>query len=101
MLPNGDITQFGGKVVKNSSGYDLKDLMIGSEGTLGFITKAILKLLPLPKKVISLLIPFPTLKRAIDSAFDYQVKIYPDRHRIYAERSHRGCGEIFRQGISG
>lgn len=67
VLPNGDIVQFGGKVVKNSSGYDLKDLMIGSEGTLGFITKATLKLLPLPKKVISLLIPFPSLQKAIDT----------------------------------
>ena len=67
VLPNGDIVQFGGKVVKNSSGYDLKDLIIGSEGTLGFITKAILKLLPKPKQVVSLLIPFPSLKSAIDT----------------------------------
>lgn len=65
VLPDGKIVEFGGKVVKNSSGYDLKDLMIGSEGTLGIITKAILKLLPLPKKAISLLIPYPTLKQAI------------------------------------
>ena len=64
VLPNGKIVEFGGKVVKNSSGYSLKDLMIGSEGTLGFITKATLKLLPLPKKAISLLIPFKTLKEA-------------------------------------
>mgnify|MGYP000891904760 CR=1 FL=1 len=67
VLPNGEITQFGGKVVKNSSGYDLRDLIVGSEGTLCIITKAILKLLPLPKKVISLLIPFPTLDQAIDT----------------------------------
>jgi len=67
VLPNGDITQFGGKIVKNSSGYDLKDLIIGSEGTLCIITKAILKLLPLPKKVISLLIPFPSLDQAINT----------------------------------
>lgn len=67
VLPNGKIVEFGGKVVKNSSGYSLKDLMIGSEGTLGFITKATLKLLPLPKKAISLLIPFPSLKQAIDT----------------------------------
>lgn len=66
-LPNGDIVNFGGKVVKNSSGYDLKDLIIGSEGTLGIITKATLKLLPKPKKAISLLIPFPTLKDAIST----------------------------------
>ncbi len=65
VLPNGTVVEFGGKVVKNSTGYAMKDLMVGSEGTLGIITKAILKLLPLPKKAISLLIPFPTLEQAI------------------------------------
>lgn len=67
VLPNGETATFGGKVVKNSSGLDLKNLMIGSEGTLGIITKAVLKLLPLPKKVISLLVPFPSLEQAIDT----------------------------------
>ncbi|MDU3600180.1 MAG: FAD-linked oxidase C-terminal domain-containing protein [Clostridium perfringens] len=57
----------GGKVVKNSSGYSLKDLIIGSEGTLGIITKIVLKLLPLPKKVISLLVPFNDLESAIET----------------------------------
>jgi len=65
VLPNGNIVEFGGKVVKNSSGYAMKDLIVGSEGTLGIVTKAVLKLLPLPKKAISLLIPFPTLEHAI------------------------------------
>ncbi|MHC6179840.1 FAD-binding oxidoreductase [Clostridium sp. JNZ X4-2] len=65
VLPNGNIIQVGGKVVKNSSGYSIKDLICGSEGTLGIITKVILKLLPLPKKSISLLVPFPDLNRAI------------------------------------
>lgn len=65
VLPNGEVMEFGGKVVKNSSGYSLKDLLIGSEGTLGIITKAVLKLLPLPKKSISLLVPFPDLNKAI------------------------------------
>ncbi|MBQ7011345.1 MAG: FAD-binding oxidoreductase [Clostridia bacterium] len=65
VLPDGRIVTFGGKIVKNSSGYDLKDLIIGSEGTLAIITKATLKLLPLPKKTISLLIPFPDISTAI------------------------------------
>lgn len=65
VLPSGDIVMLGGKVVKNSSGYALKDLIIGSEGTLAVVTKAILKLLPLPKRTISLLVPFPSLKQAI------------------------------------
>lgn len=67
VLPNGAILEFGGKIVKNSSGYSLKDLICGSEGTLGIITKIILKLLPLPKKSISLLIPFPNLDKAIST----------------------------------
>lgn len=67
VLPNGSIITAGGKVVKNSSGYSIKDLICGSEGTLGIITKAILRLLPLPKKAISLLIPFPNLDMAIET----------------------------------
>ena len=65
VLADGSILELGGKVVKNSSGYALKDLMVGSEGTLGVITKAILRLLPLPKHKISLLVPFPDLPSAI------------------------------------
>ena len=65
VLPNGNIVELGGKVVKNSSGYSLKDLMVGSEGTLGIVTKAVLRLLPLPKHKISLLVPFPDLPSAI------------------------------------
>lgn len=65
VLPNGEILKVGGKVVKNSSGYSIKDLICGSEGTLGVVTEATLKLLPLPKTVISLLVPFPNLDMAI------------------------------------
>ncbi len=67
VLANGDVIEVGGKIVKNSSGYSIKDLIIGSEGTLGFVTKALLKLLPLPKKAISLLIPFADLATAIET----------------------------------
>ncbi|GAE01501.1 glycolate oxidase [Clostridium botulinum B str. Osaka05] len=67
VLPNGKVLEIGGKVVKNSSGYSIKDLVCGAEGTLAIVTKAILKLLPLPKKAISLLIPFPNLEMAINT----------------------------------
>jgi len=67
VLPNGEIMQLGSKVVKNSSGYSLKDLVIGSEGTLAIITEAVLKLMPLPKFSVSLLVPFPDMKSAIES----------------------------------
>ncbi|MEN6412376.1 MAG: FAD-linked oxidase C-terminal domain-containing protein [Veillonellales bacterium] len=67
VLPNGTVLQLSGKNVKNSSGYSVKDLIIGSEGTLGIVTKAILKLLPLPKQALSLLVPFPDLPTAIET----------------------------------
>lgn len=65
VLADGRVLELGGKIVKNSSGYSLKDLIVGSEGTLGIVTKAMLRLLPLPKKVISLLVPFTSLEQAI------------------------------------
>lgn len=67
VLPDGKVIEVGGKIVKNSSGYDLKDLFVGSEGTLGVITKIILRLIPLPKHKISLLVPFPDLNSAISA----------------------------------
>jgi glycolate oxidase len=67
VMPNGEIMELGGKVVKNSSGYSLKDLIIGSEGTLCIITKAILKLLPLPSKKLSALVPFNEMTTALET----------------------------------
>lgn len=67
VMADGKVMNFGGKTVKNSSGYCLKDIIVGSEGTLGIVSKAILKLLPLPKKNLSLLVPFPDLKQAIET----------------------------------
>lgn len=67
VMPNGEVLTLGGKVAKNSSGYSLKDLVIGSEGTLCIITEAVLKLMPLPSVSVSLLVPFPDMKSAIES----------------------------------
>lgn len=65
VLPNGEIVQFGGKLFKDVVGYNMVQLMVGSEGTLGVITKIILKLIPLPKVTIDLLALFTTLDEAI------------------------------------
>ena len=66
VLPNGNIEYIGGKTVKNSSGYDLKDLIVGSEGTLCIITQAILKIVPLPSENVSMLLPFKSMEKAIE-----------------------------------
>ncbi len=65
VLPNGEITHMGATVSKTSSGYSLMNLMIGSEGTLGIITELTLKIIPAPKAMASLIIPFRDLRTAL------------------------------------
>ena len=64
VLPNGDIIETGGKVVKNVVGYDLTHLLVGSEGTLAIITRIVLRLVPLPPSRATLRATFPTIAAA-------------------------------------
>jgi len=65
ILPNGELLKTGGKNMKDVAGYNLRDFIVGSEGTLGIITKVLLKLIPKPSQSITMLIFFDKL---IDSA---------------------------------
>ena len=67
VLPTGEIIWTGANVLKNSTGYNLTQLMIGSEGTLGVITKIVFKLIPLPTKDITMLAPFSSAEKACDA----------------------------------
>ncbi len=58
VLPNGDVIWTGANTLKNATAYNLTQLMVGSEGTLGVITKAVLKLIPLPQRSVLMLVPF-------------------------------------------
>jgi glycolate oxidase len=64
VLPTGEIIWTGANVLKNSTGYNLTQLMVGSEGTLGIVTKIVLKLLPYPKHDLLMLVPFNSLEKA-------------------------------------
>lgn len=64
---DGSVLTAGGKNVKDASGLSLKNLYIGSEGTLAVITKCILKLIPKPETSLSVLVPYPDLKTGIRS----------------------------------
>ncbi len=64
VLPNGEIIWTGANVLKNSTGYNLTQLMVGSEGTLGIVTKIVLKLIPHPKHDLLMLVPFNDLEKA-------------------------------------
>ena len=64
VLPTGEIIWTGANVLKNSTGYNLTQLIVGSEGTLGIVTKIVLKLLPYPKHDLLMLVPFNSLEKA-------------------------------------
>lgn len=64
VLPNGEIIWTGANVLKNSTGYNLTQLVVGSEGTLGIVTKIVLRLIPLPEFDILMLVPFGNLEQA-------------------------------------
>ncbi|MEI9810207.1 MAG: FAD-linked oxidase C-terminal domain-containing protein [Bacteroidota bacterium] len=67
VLPTGEIIWTGANVLKNSTGYNLTQLIVGSEGTLGIVTKIVLKLIPLPKYDLLMLVPFASLEKASEA----------------------------------
>jgi glycolate oxidase len=67
VLPSGEIMWTGANVLKNSTGYNLTQLVVGSEGTLGIVTKIVLKLIPLPKFDLLMLVPFQSLEKASEA----------------------------------
>ena len=67
VLANGDIIWTGANTLKYSTGYNLTHLMVGSEGTLGIITKIVFKLIPLPKHDLLMLVPFTSAEQACEA----------------------------------
>ncbi|WP_026763890.1 FAD-binding oxidoreductase [Sediminibacterium salmoneum] len=64
VLPTGEVMWTGANVLKNATGYNLTQLIVGSEGTLAIVTKIVLKLIPLPKYDLLMLVPFASLEKA-------------------------------------
>ena len=64
VLPTGDIIWTAANTLKNSTGYNLTQLMVGSEGTLGIITRVVFRLLPYPQQNILMLVPFRKVEEA-------------------------------------
>lgn len=105
VLPNGEIINTGANTLKNSTGYNITQLMVGSEGTLGIVTKAILKLIPLPKFNKLILVPFSSAVDACSSvASIFKVGVIPsalefmDRKAVdftikYIEEAHLEMSE--------
>jgi glycolate oxidase len=66
VLPTGEIIHTGANTLKNSTGYNLTQLMVGSEGTLGVVTKIIVKLIPFPKHDLLILVPFKSIEQSCE-----------------------------------
>lgn len=99
VLPNGDIMQTGGKLAKDVAGYNLTQLIVGSEGTLGIVTKALLKLIPMPENKKTLSVYFKDLGQAGDTVSNIiGNKIIPatleilDRKTLEAVENHSQLG---------
>lgn len=67
VLPTGEIIWTGANVLKNSTGYNLTQLIVGSEGTLGIVSKIVFRLIPLPTKDITMLVPFNSAEKACEA----------------------------------
>lgn len=106
VLPDGEVLDLMGELHKDNSGYDLKDLFIGAEGTLGIITGAVLKLVPTPGAFATAMVAVPTLPDALSllnklqevtggaiEAFEYMPaeymaglhRLFPDTRRVFDE----------------
>jgi glycolate oxidase len=97
VLPGGDVIRTGGKFVKATTGYDLTQLVIGSEGTLALVTEATLKLYPRPPHQATVLAPFRTLEeitravpRVVGSGLGPLILEYIDMLTMAATTAHVG-----------
>jgi len=100
VLPTGEIINTGVKTAKGVVGYDLTKLLVGSEGTLGVVTKAVLKLLPLPEATKTMLVAFPTMAggaRAVSAII--RGKVVPSTLEIIDRVSIRCVEEYTKAGL--
>jgi len=95
VTPTGEIINTGGKTIKNVTGYDLTRLIVGSEGTLGVVTRAILRLVPRPKSVRTALVAFDDLYKASEAVlYLSELGVVPATMEILDEETIK-CVEKF------
>jgi glycolate oxidase len=94
VLPDGRIFKTGGKLLKNVTGYNLTQLIVGSEGTLCVVTEIILKLLPLPRFKRTMLAPFDSLKQAAKALTEiFSARIIPRAAEFIEQRAIKAAEE--------
>jgi glycolate oxidase len=102
VLPTGEIIETGSRTLKSVAGYDLTRLLIGSEGTLGVVTKIILRLLPLPESVRTLSAIFPDIGRASGAVAKIsEGRILPRALELIDSGAIRAVESFLKQDLSG
>jgi glycolate oxidase len=100
VTPEGEVVMLGGKLRKDATGYSLAQLVVGSEGTLGVVTKVILRLIPKPEKVMDLLAVFPSAAAAIAIVPKImQAGISPMCVEFMDNKGIRCCEEFLREKL--
>ncbi len=101
VLPTGEIINTGARTVKSVAGYDLTKLIVGSEGTLGVVTKIIVKLLPLPESVRTVAAFFNDAQSAAVAASDIMAKgILPRALELVDQSALRAVESYLKEDLS-
>jgi glycolate oxidase len=102
VLPTGEVIETGSRTLKSVAGYDLTRLIVGSEGTLGVVTKIILRLLPLPESVSTLSAFFPDIRSAaIAVAKIMEGRVLPRALELIDGGAIRAVETYLKQDLSG
>jgi glycolate oxidase len=95
VLPSGEIITTGGKSVKDVAGYNLRDFLVGSEGTLGVFTKILLRLIPRPESSKTMLVFYDSLKDAADTVSDIIASKITPAALEFLDRTTISCVEEY------
>ncbi len=103
VLADGTIINYGGKLRKNATGYDLSHILIGSEGTLGIITEITFRLVPYPRHQIDLLIPFNSLAQGVELVLKLaqEKRLIPAVIEFIEKKGIAACNQVLKEELPG
>jgi len=95
ILPNGKLLKTGGKNLKDVAGYNLKDFIVGSEGTLGILTKVVLKLIPKPKSFTTIIAFFDKMIDCLNADFSIIISFVTPAMMEFLDKTTLNCVEEY------
>ncbi|MGQ9678604.1 MAG: FAD-binding oxidoreductase [bacterium] len=101
VLADGTVINYGGKLRKNATGYDLNKLLIGSEGTLGIVTEITLRLVPKPRHQVDILIPLTKMRLGVELVLKLvqEKRFVPAVIEFMEKKAIQACAQIFQEDL--